>query len=282
MRKFLFIFAGILLASAGSLVSAATTFSWNANTTGDWFAAANWTNNSGYPSDGDTVTITNVGSSVVLSNNTARLADLTLGGASAGQRTLSFTNWDTCLYATNMTILTNGYLTCAGPFTTNSMMSNRVNLVCYSKLAIEGGGAINVNGKGYAGGSNLTGQTYMPGNGPGAVMDGIKQGPGSHGGAGRTYMAAGQASGGLLTSKVYDSDTAPLYPGSGGSAGNAVKQYGGNGGGAVCITAAQAGVCRQVLKSDGFRFAFLCSFFSYPILFNDPFEVSRHPDSDRG
>jgi len=41
-------------------------------------------------------------------------------------------------------------------------------------------------------------------------------------------------------------------------------------------------VCRQVLKSDGFRFAFLCSFFSYPILFNDPFEVSRHPDSDRG
>ena len=42
------------------------------------------------------------------------------------------------------------------------------------------------------------------------------------------------------------------------------------------------GMCRQVLKSDGFRFAFLCSFFSYPILFNDPFEVSRHPDSDRG
>ena len=44
----------------------------------------------------------------------------------------------------------------------------------------------------------------------------------------------------------------------------------------------ELGVCRQVLKSDGFRFAFLCSFFSYPILFNDPFEVSRHPDSDRG
>jgi len=43
-----------------------------------------------------------------------------------------------------------------------------------------------------------------------------------------------------------------------------------------------SGMCRQVLKSDGFRFAFLCSFFSYPILFNDPFEVSRHPDSDRG
>ena len=42
------------------------------------------------------------------------------------------------------------------------------------------------------------------------------------------------------------------------------------------------GMCRQVLKSDGFRFAFLCSFLSYPILFNDPFEVSRHPDSDRG
>ena len=42
------------------------------------------------------------------------------------------------------------------------------------------------------------------------------------------------------------------------------------------------GMCRQVLKSDDFRFAFLCSFFSYPILFNDPFEVSRHPDSDRG
>ena len=44
----------------------------------------------------------------------------------------------------------------------------------------------------------------------------------------------------------------------------------------------RAGMCRQVLKSDGFQFAFLCSFFSYPILFNDPFEVSRHPDSDRG
>ena len=44
----------------------------------------------------------------------------------------------------------------------------------------------------------------------------------------------------------------------------------------------ELGMCRQVLKSDDFRFAFLCSFFSYPILFNDPFEVSRHPDSDRG
>ena len=48
------------------------------------------------------------------------------------------------------------------------------------------------------------------------------------------------------------------------------------------IDTGSGGVCRQVLKFDGFRFAFLCSFLSYPILFNDPFEVSRHPDSDRG
>jgi hypothetical protein len=42
------------------------------------------------------------------------------------------------------------------------------------------------------------------------------------------------------------------------------------------------GMCRQLLKLDSFRFAFLCDFPVLSNLFNDPFGVSRHPDSDRG
>ena len=235
MRKWFY--AGIILMAAGSLASAATTFSWKANTTGDWFTANNWTNESGWPSDGDTVMITNAGASVILSNITARLADLTLGGATAGQRTLTFTNWDTCLYATNITILTNGYLTCTGPFT-NTVMSNRVNLVC-SNLAIQGGGSINVKGKGYAGGITLVANDYAAGHGPGAGASG----GGSHGGAGRAWDTGHPAP---LIALVYGSPTAPLYPGSGGNGGHLINSMGGSGGGAVCITAAQVVVSGSI------------------------------------
>lgn len=234
MRQWFYV--GILMA-AGSMASAATTFSWKANTTGDWFTAANWTNASGWPSDGDTVIITNVGASVILSNTTASLTGLTLGGTTAGQRTLTFTNWDTCLYASNLTVLTNGYITCAGPFTNNAM-SNRVNLIC-SNLAIEGGGAINVNGKGYSGGTN-TSVAWVFGNGPG----GGGWWGASHGGAGREY--ANGPPGNLKSLLVYGSPTAPLDPGSGGQAGYDVGMWAGPGGGAVCITATQVVVSGSI------------------------------------
>ena len=87
---------------------------------------------------------------VALTNASAFLGSLTLSDAS-----LVMSNWDTLLSATNVTIAGGGVLTCDGPFT-NTAMSNRVNLVC-DTLFVAAGGAIDVNGKGWAGGDVVTG-----------------------------------------------------------------------------------------------------------------------------
>ncbi len=214
--------AGVLVVMAfGLLPARAGIQTWN-TTTGDWSVAANWT--TAVPVGGDEVVITNRGALVLLTNSTPWLSSLAISNAS-----LSCSNWDTTIYVTNVTILSGGILTCAGPFT-NTAMSNRVSVVC-TNLFVETKGAINVEGKGFSGGVNLT-VNYQPGHGPGAVK--------ATGGAG--HGGAGQIRNNSLwwTNTVYGSVTAPLYPGSGGGAGSSVNiVYGGHGGGAVCITADQ-------------------------------------------
>jgi len=201
-----------LLLPAGSR---ADTRTWVTGGAGRWDDVNNWDGSVTLPGANDDVVIDLAGANVLLTNS-VNVLSLTLS------RTLTFTNWTTCLTVTNdVTIESGGVMTCAGPFTNNAM-SNRVCLVC-SNLLIDGDGAIDVKGKGYAGGTWPP--NYAAGNGPGAVGSG----GGSHGGAGRY---------GVLKSDTYDDPTAPMYPGSGGRAG-VNSGAGGNGGGAVCITAAQ-------------------------------------------
>ncbi len=194
---------------------------WN-TTAGDWAAPENWT--TAVPVDGDDVVITNLGAFVLLTNSTAQLGSLVISNAN-----LSCSNWGTTIYVTNLAIMNSGVLTCAGPFT-NSVMSNRVNLTC-TNLFIATNGAINVNGKGFAGG---IGPSYGKGNGPGGGGPVGNICGAGHGGEGINGQFVT-----LQTNTTYDLASAPLFPGSGGAGGSGTTGIGGAGGGAVCITAVQ-------------------------------------------
>ncbi len=208
----------LLIAVVGLMPARASIQTWNGGT-GDWSEAANWT--TAVPAVGDDVVITNRGALVLLTNSTPWLSSLAISNAS-----LSCSNWNTTIYVTNLTILSSGILTCAGPFT-NTAMSNRVSVVC-TNLLVETKGAINVQGKGFAGG---IGPGYGKGNGPGGGGSGIAGG--SYGGYGR------QGQGWAYATNIYGSASAPLDPGSGGCGGAYAGDQSGHGGGAVCITAIQ-------------------------------------------
>ncbi len=227
---------GLVSFAFGLLEARADIQTWNA-TTGDWSSAENWT--TAVPADGDDVVITNLGALVLLSSSTPWLSSVTISNAS-----LSFSNWNTALYVSNLTILNKGILTCAGPFTNNAM-SNRVNLVC-SNLFLATNGAINVQGKGYSSGLNTYAGQYDSGNGPGGgkAFSANYMCGGGYGGAG---VAGGS---GVLYTNVYGSPTAPIYPGSGGQGGYEANKVGSHGGGAVCITADQV-VVNGTINADG-------------------------------
>ncbi|MBI2437465.1 MAG: G8 domain-containing protein [Lentisphaerae bacterium] len=193
--------------------------------TNDWFTPTNWSGGVA-PTNGDDVVITNIGASVSLTNSTFPLGSLTISNA-----TLSFSNWDTTLYATNVTILRGGTQTCCGPFT-NTAMSNRVSINC-TTLFIATGASINVKGKGFSGGINTTNTSWRTGHGPGGGT--IVQMGGGYGGAGSQYGGVN----GLITTLVYGSATAPLDPGSGGASYLYTNTTAGSGGGAVFIIATQ-------------------------------------------
>ncbi|MBI3986821.1 MAG: hypothetical protein HY343_07880, partial [Lentisphaerae bacterium] len=199
---------GLLLGLFAPVTQAATR-TW-AVAAGDWFVAGNWGGT--VPGVGDDVVVTNVGASVFLTNATPYLASFTLGGTNAGARTLTFSNWNTTLSAANVALLTNGTMTCAGPFANAPIMSNRISIAC-GNMFIQEGGTINANGKGYA--------RAAIGNGPGGGGD---RAGGGHGGSGGNYA--------WVNGSPYDSYVAPLYAGSGGGGAAA-----GDGGGVVRIQA---------------------------------------------
>ena len=158
--------AGLVFA-VGLAAARADTLTWT-GMTGDWHAVQNWTNTTQadatrVPTDGDDAVIDQAGAYVSLTNASAFLGSLTLGNAS-----LVMSNWDTLLSATNVTIASGGILTCDGPFTNGTAATNRVNLLC-SNLLVESGGAIDVNGKGWAGGYNPA-ASWALGHGPGALL----------------------------------------------------------------------------------------------------------------
>jgi hypothetical protein len=149
---------------------------------------------------------------------------------------LVFTNWTTCLTASNVTILKSGVVTNA-PCDTNAAMgnSNRVWIVC-TNLTIASNGAINVKAAGFRGG--LAGQW---GQGPGGGgPDGNGNGGGYGGYGGKYYLSPASQMG-----QPYGTASAPLDPGSGG--GNS----GYAGGGAVRIQASGHVLVNGVVNADG-------------------------------
>ncbi len=217
----------MIVFAAGQMPARAGVKTWN-TTAGDWSEAANWTE-AGVPAAGDDVVITNLGAFVYLTNSTARLSSLIISNV-----IVSCSNWDTTIYATNLTIKNSGILTCYGPFS-NNVMSNRVSVNC-TTLIIETNGSINVTDKGYAGGLGPGGDFYPDGNGPGGggtTLNSLGAGGGGYGGVG-VYSQVRD-----LQANTYGTAEAPLYPGSGGSVYGSKNNWGGHGGGAICITAVQ-------------------------------------------
>ncbi|MBI2441807.1 MAG: hypothetical protein HYV35_10605 [Lentisphaerae bacterium] len=181
--------------------------------TNDWFGTNNWSGQS-VPANGNEVIInyTNVG--VLLTNSTAELSSLLISNSS----TLIFSNWDTTLTASNVTIAGNGVMTLPAAFT-DTDMSNNIVIAC-SNLLIASGGSINANAKGYVGRSGAS-NSYGYGPGRGYYVGG--GGYGGYGGAQYGGATNGSAS-------------APITPGSAGGS-YAGGGYGGSGGGAVRIQA---------------------------------------------
>ncbi|MCG2680920.1 MAG: hypothetical protein L6455_13305, partial [Kiritimatiellae bacterium] len=215
----------ILMVCVGSSPSPAATKTWSAST-GDWFLDGNWTPATA-PVAGDDVVITNASASVILSNSTPWLSSVTLS------KTLMFTNWNSALNATNVTILTNGTMTLPGAFTNNAT-SNNVYIVC-SNLTVDAGGNINANAKGYAGGTSDSGGS---GSGPG-------YGRGNYGGG---YGGHGSAS---VGGNTYGSFSAPVDAGSGGGWGSQTYYLGGAGGGAIRIDASGTITNNGTISANG-------------------------------
>ncbi len=200
--------------SVAFTTAAATVRSWLG--TGVWFNATGWSP-PGLPSASDAVVI---GTGVCLLSSAAEVAELTV----AAGATLVFTNWATSLTALEVAVLAGGQMSLPPAFA-DGQMSNRVYVVC-SNLVVSPGGAINVNGRGYGGGTPTRG-----GQGPGGG------GTGGNGGGGGGHGAAGGNGYNGGAGAANDSTNEPSSPGSGGGGCDAYPSNGGNGGGAVRIDA---------------------------------------------
>lgn len=199
----------------------------------DWFDPVNW--DTGVPGDGDDAVINS--GSARLTNTTATLASFAMGGG-----TLTFTNWSTCLIATQVTIAA-GTVTLPAAFL-SSDISNRVWIVC-SNLFLATGAVINVDGKGWRGG--LGGGSVTEGHGPGRGKIG------GNGGGGAGYGGTGGGGyNGMGSYGTYGSSSAPIDPGSGGGGcGPSYTGIGGHGGGAVWIDAVGTVTINGTISANG-------------------------------
>jgi hypothetical protein len=201
------------------------TNSWT-GTTGNWNDTNRWSLGHA-PQNGEDVVITNSGAGVILSNATFALSSFSLS------KTLTFTNWDSILSATNITVLTGGIMKLPGPFT-NAAGSNNIYVVC-SNLTIQSGAVVDANGSGYRGGLGAVVNGYGPGGG------GARSG-GGHGGRG------GNGNGG----NTNDNFDAPVLPGSGGALEQAGDPgAGGAGGGVIRVQATGRIDLNGIVRANG-------------------------------
>ncbi|MBI2441409.1 MAG: hypothetical protein HYV35_08575 [Lentisphaerae bacterium] len=202
-----------------------------------WDVATNWVGDA-VPTNGDDVVIATNNIGVLLTNSTPELSSLLI----SNKATLIFSNWNTTLTASNVTVATSAVLTCVGSFG-NSDMSNNVYIVC-TNLFINSGGKIDVDGAGYKGGV-----AYDAGHGPGGgLATDTRSGPGaSHGGfGGSSAYDYGPV--------PYGSVTNPFYAGSGGAGGQ--DGPGTNGGGAIRIEATDLVTVNGTISANGKNTAF--------------------------
>jgi large repetitive protein len=215
---------GLALAS---LPVRAATNSWTGSSGNDWFAAGNWSLGH-VPQGGESVWVTNVPNTILLTNSTACLSSFVIAKTS-----LVFTNWNTALTATNVTVGNGGCLTVPPAFS-DSAMSNRIFIVC-THLTLENGGVISVSSNGYLRG-------YGPAKGT-VSANTAWGGGGGHGGKGGNSIQGG------LAGSESGSVGFPDNPGSGGFDGG--PGYGGNGGGVVKIQAGGTVVIDGTVQADG-------------------------------
>jgi hypothetical protein len=190
---------------------------WNADA-GDYFTPTAW-QPAGVPSAEDDVIIAK---GTVTLPESATVKSLTLSG------TLILANGDTTLKADTFRIRKGGLVTVPGSFQTE-VQACRVSLVG-TDLGVDEGGAINVDGKGYANrGDNVP-------SGPGGSR--WTNGSGSHGGKGGDFRS------GL----PYDSVIAPTQAG---SAGGRYSGIGGDGGGMIRIQATGSVIVNGRISANG-------------------------------
>jgi len=206
-----------------------------------------WTNESlwsgaSLPAEGDDAVINGMCTNTV---PTPLLASYTINAGC----TNTLAGWTNAIRATNVFIL--GVLTHASNTDTAGTFGvyedwtpdQRVWIEC-SNLWVDSGGAINVNGRGYAGG-----QTGCSGCGPGGgtyYNGGNESSGGGYGGlGGNAYYAGADA-------RPYGIADSPTDPGSGGS-GNVggTGRIGGNGGGAVRVDASGVVTVNGLICADG-------------------------------
>ncbi len=229
-RRFL---STVFLVLVCGMYAGAKTTTWDGSI-GDWSDELKWDN--GLPQADDEV-IVNAGT-VTVSSATAELTSYTHNGG-----ILIFTNWNTSLQATTVTI-NDGMLTHAVcDISTETDNTNRVWIVC-SNLTVAVGGSVNVDASGYLGGLN---GTTIGGQGPGGGGNGNQNGAaGSYGGIGGNSWYSGTAG------SLYGVANLPIEPGSGGGASfNNRGGDGGNGGGAVRIEAEGTVTVNGTVSANG-------------------------------
>lgn len=217
----------------GAAAAQATVRTWiPAGVDSNWFNAANWSPSDSWPTNGDAALIMS-NKFVLLTNSTDNLESLTITNA-----TLMFTNWNTALIASNVTIRNKGSLTHA-PCNTNLTLSNtnRVYILC-TNLLIDAGGSIYADSAGFTGAPNSS----VSGQGPG----GGKETGGSYGGKGGINGYTLTA----IPTAPYGSSSVPVNPGSGGGCTHN-GQLGSSGGGAVWIEASGQVVLNGAITANG-------------------------------
>ena len=191
----------------------ALTNTWTGTAGKNWFVAGNWSQGH-IPVDGEHVVIPNVANDVLLTNSTALL-----GSFSITNETLTCSNWNTRIIATNVHIRNLGKLALPPPYAEGAM-SNRVWVVC-TNLVVHPGGQIDADYNG-----------YMVAQGPGK---GSQSGSNNNGGGG--YGGRGGDEAGGVGGLPYGLTNAPVHPGSGGGRWTSSPLSNGSGGGVVLIGA---------------------------------------------
>ncbi len=187
--------------------------------TGLWTSPTNWAP-AGVPGAADVLAVT---TGICLVPDPLRCAALTVGSGG----TLVMSNWASRVSAQTIMVQSNGTVTLPPAFGA-AAMSNRIHLVC-ADLTVAPGGAIDADGRGYAGGISLT-MTNGAGLGRG------KNGDGGGGGAGYGG-AGGDGTNAATFGSPYGLPAQPEAPGSGGGGCRLLAGTGGAGGGAVRIEA---------------------------------------------